>query len=1117
MSSARLRALVCLICAVAYSSLFAGSSVEGLRRTGDALEQYLSIRRMVGLGLHDASMHKLKTLIEDYPDYLDPYLSLIEVSQYCRQQREVEAYLDGRIEVGRGIHQALCAKGILMTQDGRFNDAMGYFQEAQRLGMRGPALAKGLVYCLDGLIGIDKTTQYFQGLTHRYPERDDYWYSLAVSFWLKLDYLSLLSAIERSISLRPQESRYHQLKLAATLASSPSLNLMPQADGMALSAEQSGDIEGSAFMRWAIVDAYRRLEADGQASSITRRSLEAARRLGQNRWAAQALASIALGQLANGALDDALRDARRAYALFELADDTGGMLNSARIQMRAGMDLGEYPAVIAVALGTLKMLEAAGRHLETADVILDASLAFHELGADDLAIEYAIEAQQRYSRSSYPLYKRMSTEMAFGLIHQGLGHHEVALEHHMLARALVKRLGDPARVLTICHENLGNTLLSMGNLSAARGHFQSALDIAKTLRLQMEEAGALYGLGKVHCLRGESSRARMLLTRSLRISSDVRHRIGEMRAVEALAQLEEAVGNPGRASEWYCRLVNARDSSMQWKLFRYQSRASNYTYECLIARYVNCLCQDGREVEALEVLEKSRIDAWSDNPTAGMLEACADSGTLGISIRDWKRLLHRYHELALRRKESPTWLQNNEIDLDLMLTTSALELRREEILKAMARTPWRPNLSGSMDRPTVRKLQWNLLSQEDAALEFVLEDNTLGMFCLTREGLSFKSVNMKRQELESLVDRLLPLGRRSFTKNYLAHSGLSAFDDSLAHRLYELIVAPFARQLLNKRRLIIVPDGPLALVPFELLCIDVALPDSEKYLVSAYETCYQNSISGTKKTALRSGSPPMSFLGIGNPTTTERRQNSFVRFARQDDVAFAHAASELPESEVEVNVLSKLFGSRGACLLQANATERMFKARAHEFALIHICAHSTFDPEYPMLSGLRLAPDGLAGEDGQLMGYEVAEMNLRADLVVLNGCSNLVNSDRFFPDGLVRGFCEAGVPSVVGTVWDIDDGDAHVFMKLFYNELLNGRSISAALRNAKLAFIKNVGTHPCRWAPYVLVGGLGVTTIAGRGNEAKYWNSITIILMTLSVIVVAFVSAKILVRGRRFR
>jgi CHAT domain-containing protein len=71
--------------------------------------------------------------------------------------------------------------------------------------------------------------------------------------------------------------------------------------------------------------------------------------------------------------------------------------------------------------------------------------------------------------------------------------------------------------------------------------------------------------------------------------------------------------------------------------------------------------------------------------------------------------------------------------------------------------------------------------------------------------------------------------------------------------------------------------------------------------------------------------------------------------------------------------------------------------------------------------------------------------------------------------GLTRGFLSAGSPTVMMSLWTIDDEATTELMSSFYRELVRTNSCAAALRAAQINLL-NDRPHPFFWSPFVLVG-----------------------------------------------
>jgi len=74
---------------------------------------------------------------------------------------------------------------------------------------------------------------------------------------------------------------------------------------------------------------------------------------------------------------------------------------------------------------------------------------------------------------------------------------------------------------------------------------------------------------------------------------------------------------------------------------------------------------------------------------------------------------------------------------------------------------------------------------------------------------------------------------------------------------------------------------------------------------------------------------------------------------------------------------------------------------------------------------------------------------------------------------IARGFSYAGCPSLVISLWKIDDGTSAQVMKGFYNYLSDGAPLDISLARAKEDYIKSASefnSHPFYWAAFLQVG-----------------------------------------------
>jgi CHAT domain-containing protein len=146
------------------------------------------------------------------------------------------------------------------------------------------------------------------------------------------------------------------------------------------------------------------------------------------------------------------------------------------------------------------------------------------------------------------------------------------------------------------------------------------------------------------------------------------------------------------------------------------------------------------------------------------------------------------------------------------------------------------------------------------------------------------------------------------------------------------------------------------------------------------------------------------------------------------------------------------------------------------YRIVHFATHSLLNNERPDLSGVVLSLFDRSGrpQNGFLRLYDIYNLRLRSDLVVLSACQTALGGEVAGEGliGLTRGFLYAGAPRVVATLWEVDDRTTAEVMRRFYEGMLGRRERpAAALRAAQVALWRAKGWEaPYYWAAYTLQG-----------------------------------------------
>jgi CHAT domain-containing protein len=325
--------------------------------------------------------------------------------------------------------------------------------------------------------------------------------------------------------------------------------------------------------------------------------------------------------------------------------------------------------------------------------------------------------------------------------------------------------------------------------------------------------------------------------------------------------------------------------------------------------------------------------------------------------------------------------------------------------------------------------------------------------------------------------------------------------------LYQVAVEP-AAALFGEKRLLLVPDGALNYVPFEVLVKASEGGDfaTQPYLIKSNEIVYAPSASVVaairqqrSKTAGRSmlivadpvfNSRDTRSKGAAASETGETRglgiESALTDVTGQSAVGTAQAEkmqglplARLAGTRIEAEQISKLAKSTGGqsdVWLDMDANEDNLATRElTKYRVLHIATHGLLNAERPQFTGVVLSLVGNRSSDGFLRTDEVFNLHLGSPLVMLSACETGLGKERRGEGvmGLTRAFMYAGAPTVGVSLWSVADRSTADLMTDFYKKFFGAEdaSPSAALREAQLAMIAGKKySAPFYWAPFVLVG-----------------------------------------------
>ena len=772
------------------------------------------------------------------------------------------------------------------------------------------------------------------------------------------------------------------------------------------------------------------------------------------------------------------------------------------------VDKGDYQEALKYMNKTLQIqLKVYGEdNIEISDSYHNLALIAEKQGNYPLARTYALKAlhiREQFVGGENPRVARSYNNL--GTLHW----REKELEE---ARIYIhKALTIRKKILPEAHPDIGQSYFNLGTLEKDEGNYEQAISyFNKAMEIyrnafserHTKVAMVYIDLAEIYALQGKDHQVLDTYSKALSanvedfqpqgafdlppIESTVRNEINTLRIlVSKSLYLQAHWDNP--------HYLAATDSTLQYAIHiihdtrdSYQNEASQLALQELVIPVYEeaiqtCMERFSRTGEVQFLNRSYQYMEWSRAAILHQAIRSADSRkVLGIpdSILEAEQhigLQQAYYEGELRTQR--------EAGAD---SETLVQLREKLLIYQQAHDSLRTLLS--LQYPDYYRLKYQNQIANIAEIQAALpNDNTLlveyfwgsqylYIMGLTQDYVSCHQVEIDEELLELLDQtRTLMADSRTVYQESAYTNQLYQFADN-SHELYQRLLGPMLTRFPTIEQLIIVPDGSLNYVPFEVLVTDCPEAGTSfkqlPYLLNKLSVSYEYSGTLLSLNDKSVGNEYNSYGGFApvyedNPPE-EVGAASFVKVRN-----LPHSWSGLKYNLAEIQGVSSLL--EGDSFLASLATESSFKSHAHQYQILHLAMHAYTDDTKPQYSGLVFSPSADSMDDGVLHAYEIYNMSIPAELTVLSACRTGIG-EWARGEGmmsLARAFKYAGCPSIVTSLWQANDPTTQELMELFFNHLSKGKSKSEALRLAKMDFVQNstlIEAHPFHWATFILIG-----------------------------------------------
>jgi len=1013
-----------------------------------ANERYREVSRLMAQRKYEQAITEAKALIEDFPNHHNAYLALVPAAKAVGQLEPTRVWFEAQLAQVPARPMAYVGLALVSGVQEKFGEAIEHYHNYLQQSPDDDRVAAMLA----GDYFNDESTAageaYFKSLVTSRPTSATGHQGLGVIYAHLNRRAEALTEFDRVIALRGDNiiTYFYMAFVLAREGRSPEGIAKLLLSLPLLQANPDDVLERQVLIQ--LGDLYRQSGNYVKAEPVLHRLLELARAADDQRGEETALGQLGSLHSDQGSYGEALKYWQTALDLSKIV--AGQKINSSIFRQRHLGGIGEvYYRLGDMAAAEQAYLEALKLSAELKDERHFSNIL---ISLGDLYTEQRkfSEAQSIYEQAlaqgqkQADVTNQLAALNSLSALHRQMANQQQALATVQQALKILEGRTDPLWQGQSWN-NLGNLHLQFRNMPEAVVAFQKTLAIDQTTIPPRIVWEANSGLAAAYAQLGQRDTARKHYELAINKMESARANLGG--EVEKAGFFQDKIAVYKRL---IALLVNGPTT---------EARSSD---AAVAFSYV----ERARARALLDQLAEARINVTQQlAPDLAQQQAELQSR---ISQLTSKLIQERSLESSKQNKVTIGELEKDLGQADKQLSDWLLELRRRDPRYAALKYP---------EPVTLRETQ-ALLDNETILLSYSLAEPESYVFAVSRDTFQVKRLTSE----SALRDHITRLLGAITDKN----NPSPEIYRREASQLSQQLLQPVSGMLAGKKTLVIIPDGALHRLPFEVL-FQPQVPargDLRRlpYLIRQFAISYAPSASllaelrnETRQTA------PRSFIGFGDPVYQARAQDvivSTLRSATTDRLNF----QPLPYSRSEIDGIAQLFPKDDRELFFGEAaTEENVKSpdRLSAYRLIHFSTHGYVNEERPRFSGLVLSlpasaastRGGKQSEDGLLAAYEIFNLKLKADLVVLSACETGLGKE-IKGEGLMsltRAFMYAGAPSVMVSLWNVNDETAADLMIRFYRHLQSGKTKSEALRQAQLETIRDNG-FPFFWAPFVLIG-----------------------------------------------
>jgi len=763
----------------------------------------------------------------------------------------------------------------------------------------------------------------------------------------------------------------------------------------------------------------------------------------------------------------------------------------------------------------MQITQSVGDPIEEGRIFNGIAYIYDQLGEKQKAIGYYNQALPLFREAKYS-NGESGTLHDIGRAYYSLGDNQKALAFFQQALPISKATGDRRLEFSDLRE-IGKVYDSLGDKVKALDYYHKTLAFWQSEKDFRAEVDTLNPIGRIFEEWGKKQKALDYYAKALPLSRKAEYRVGEAATLHNIARVERDNGNLAKARDHAEEALHVVESlrekvdSQDLRTSFFASVRQQYEfYIDLLMRLHKERPTEGFDAAAFEASERARARSLLETLSMARVgvRRKADPALLQREIR----LSQELNEKAVRRMNLKSGTP--EFDRDTLVLNKEIDELTWQLreIEGQIRTASLGDTGSLVIQPLgLKSVQERVTGADTLLLEYSLGEERSYLWAISKESV-FSYELPGRAEIESLAKNVYdsltahhPLDGESISQTQARKVAANEQLPAQIENLSRVLLGPVANQL-GAKRLLIVADGGLQYIPFQILTkpsnsasVDPAalvIAPERQPLVAHHEIVNQSSASALALLMEDTGKrkQPVNSVAVfadpvfeaDDPRINARKPARNGNLIPETphalrDVGAPGSGERIPrlrgsQDEAEAILHAAPWGS-GLKVLGFDASRaRAMRSDIASYRIVHFATHGLFNNEHPELSGVVLSlfdEDGHA-QQGFLRLHDIYNLELPVELVVLSACNTGLGKDVKGEGliGLTRGFMYAGASSVVASLWKVDDDATAELMRLFYGYMLqDGLPPAAALREAQMTMSKQKRWEsPHLWAGFIIQG-----------------------------------------------